>query len=262
MWNHRTTESLKRTVGKYRNRLNLCDRMVGLAFFMFVLSLGAGAQTAPLSADEVVTRMMDMDAQRAAKNQAYRSIRHYTVEYRGFPSDKQAEMTVQVTVNPPQKELVITSESGSKLLLNHVLHKLVETELEAASRDNRRETKLTPENYRFELEGMDDVEGRRCYILQVTPKHDNKLLYKGKVWVDADDFAVKQIEAKPAKNPSFWISSVQIQHEYEKYGDVWLPRSNRSTSKARFGGHAVLTIDYGQYELLDSRTAEAHLGGQ
>lgn len=261
MLNLETTTSLNRKPVSYHKRLEVRNRIVTLILCALVFAMGAYAQTAPLTTDEVVARMVNMDAQRTARNQAYRSIRHYAVDYRGFPSDKHAEMTVQVAVNPPEKELVIVSESGSKLLLDRVLHKLVETEREAASGNSRHETKLTPENYKFELLGTDDLEGRRCYVLQVNPKRDNKLLYKGTVWVDADDFAVKQIMAKPAKNPSFWISSVQIQHEYEKLGDVWLPRSNRSTSKSRFGGHALLTINYEQYELLGNRTAEVRPGG-
>jgi len=37
--------------------------------------------------------------------------------------------------------------------------------------------------------------------LAVNPKRDDAYLYRGKVYVDSEDFAVTQIEAEPAKNP-------------------------------------------------------------
>jgi hypothetical protein len=65
--------------------------------------------------------------------------------------------------------------------------------------------------------------------------------------VDAQDYAVVKIDAHPAKNPSFWISDTEIHHVYEKDGDFWLPKSNRSETKVRLGGTAILTIEYGDY---------------
>ena len=81
------------------------------------------------------------------------------------------------------------------------------------------------------------------------PKQDNKFLYRGKVYIDAEDFAVTQIAVEPAKNPSFWIRKTQIDHVYKKTGQLWLPERNRSESKLRVGGTAVLTIDYGEYRV-------------
>jgi hypothetical protein len=60
---------------------------------------------------------------------------------------------------------------------------------------------------------------------------------------------VVKIEAEPAKNPSFWIAHTQISHSYAKTGGFWLPAQNRSESKVRIGGTAVLTIDYGTYQV-------------
>ena len=39
------------------------------------------------------------------------------------------------------------------------------------------------------------------YVLNVIPRTDEKFLYRGKIWVDAKDFAVTRIEAEPAKEP-------------------------------------------------------------
>ena len=85
--------------------------------------------------------------------------------------------------------------------------------------------------------------------MEVEPLTKNKLLYRGRIGVDAEDFAVVRIEAAPAKNPSFWTKETRIEQAYAKVGDFWLPISNRSSTAIRLGGHADFTIDYQDYQI-------------
>jgi hypothetical protein len=71
--------------------------------------------------------------------------------------------------------------------------------------------------------------------------------------VDGIDFAVAKMEVQPAKNPSFWISKTVIHHTNVDMGGFWLPKQNRSETKVRIGGTAVLTIDYGTYQIVPQR---------
>ena len=103
--------------------------------------------------------------------------------------------------------------------------------------------------------GNTNENGRPLFILQVEPKVSRGLLYRGKIWVDATDYAVVRIEAQPAENPSFWIRSTKNPHVYSKVGDFWLPQRNVSESKIRFGGAATLTIDYGGYVFASPNAA-------
>ena len=109
---------------------------------------------------------------------------------------------------------------------------------------------MTPENYRFQLTGTERLEGRPSYILHVDPLREGKFLYRGSVWVDAAEYAVNKIEVEPAKNPSIWISSTKIENTNSETQGIWLPQKNRSESKIRIGGSAVLTIDYGIYHVV------------
>lgn len=203
------------------------------------------------SGEDIVTALLNNNARRAAELQEYTSTRNYEVDYQGFPTGhKHASMTVHVTYKAPhQKSFEITSENGSKLLLEHVLHKLIATEEEANNEKALKESELSRSNYNFQLLGKENRDNRECYVFHLKPLHSNKLLYEGKIWVDARDYAIAHIEAHPAKSPSFWISQTEIEHEYQKFGDYWLPVHNRSTSKVRFGGKSLLTIEYKDYQV-------------
>jgi hypothetical protein len=207
---------------------------------------GENSPASPTAAD-IVQQLVEHNAERAQHLGRYTAQRHYHVEYRGFPHTAEADMVVDATCDgPTSRNFHVVSESGSHLLVSHVLKKLLVTEQEAAQ--NQRENALTPANYNFTLLGSVIDGGRRLYILDVEPKTARTLLYRGKIWVDGQDFAVVRIEAQPAKNPSFWITETQIHHTYAKTGDFWLPVQNKSVSKVRLGGTAVLTIDYGSYQ--------------
>jgi hypothetical protein len=186
----------------------------------------------------------------------YSAVRQYHVEYRGL-ANLEARMEVEVDFDATSgKSFRIVSQSGSKILGEKVLKRAMDSEKEAS--EDSGATALTPANYRFQLQGSESVDGRPAYILSVDPLKESKFLYRGKIWVDATDFAVAKAEATPAKNPSFWISRTVIRYTNAKTGSFWLPQQSRSETKVRLGGTAVLTIDYGAYKINSDKP---HSGG-
>ena len=216
-----------------------------------VIARAASSPDAPASDQNastaaIVQRLVESNKSRADRLPECTSKRQYHIEFHGFGHNMVADMNVDVTdYGSASRSFHITSESGSHVLLDHVLKKLLDNEEDAAR--NKEQTGLTPLNYNFTLVGNTNEDGHSLFILQVEPKANRKLLYRGRIWVDAKDYAVVRIEAQPAENPSFWIHSTQIHHVYAKVGDFWLPQRNVSESKIRFGGTATLTIDYGSY---------------
>ena len=165
------------------------------------------------------------------------------MQYRGFPSDRDAEMVVSVTYRAPDsKEFSVLSQTGSKFIIDRVFKKLLEGEQEAANEENRRNTALTTENYDFTSAGYENTPEGERYVLNLLPKTKNKYLYRGKIWVDAKDFAVVRIEGEPAKNPSFWIKKTEVKHRYVKVNDFWLPAENHTESVIRLGGRPFFPL--------------------
>jgi outer membrane lipoprotein-sorting protein len=233
-------------------------RILGTLLCILILtSLFAAGQTsvppsgASLTAQEIASRLAESNGRRKLALQSYTGERQYHLLYTGFPGKHEADMVVQVSYQAPaDKRFTVVSESGSSLIINRVFKKLLETEKESADAESQARSAVSSDNYAFELLGKEDLNGRPSYILKVEPKTSNKLLYRGKIWVDAADFAVAKIEAEPAKRPSFWISNTVIHHTYRKVGQFWLPEQNESTTEVRLGGHAVLSIRYREYKVV------------
>ncbi len=235
--------------------------VVALAFLLHQASAQSApgiqpAATSPLTLSQVVEKLVQMNAARFKALQSYRGRRTYQVEYKGFPTTFHAEMTVDVTYTAPDtKAFTIVSESGPKWMVSRVLKKLTETERDAQKGPNRSGVELSPQNYNFASFEYQASSDGCSYILTVQPKVPTKFLYRGRVWVHEQDFAVCRIEAEPAKNPSFWITSTAICQNYQKIGQLWLPLDNQSISTARLGGRATLTIKYQNYDITAAPVA-------
>jgi hypothetical protein len=211
----------------------------------------------PLTAEQVVQNLVQMNLRRAEALHSYEGNRSYRVDYRGFPGNRSAEMVVNVKyLSPSSKDFVVQSSTGSTLIVDRVFKKLLEAETEALAAENQRHSAISPDNYRFTLIGFENAPAGAAYVLEVEPRTKDKFLYRGKMWVDAKDFAVVRLEVQPAKNPSFWTKSTEIEQVYKKVGDFWLPASNRSVTTIRLGGHAELTILYKDYKI----TGESQVG--
>jgi hypothetical protein len=203
-----------------------------------------------LSLDQVVSNLVRKNQERAQALVHSEATRVYHLVYHGFPGDREAEMTVQATYDRSSpKQFSVVSQSGSKLILDRVLMKLLESEKEAEQPAISVRTQLNRDNYDFELAGYEPSPTGGQYVLRVSPKLRSKYVYRGTIWVDGTDFAVTRIEAEPAQNPSFWTKKSEIHHEYRKVEAFWLPVRNESVSYIRLGGRATLTIEYKNYRV-------------
>jgi len=210
-----------------------------------------------LTLSQVVKNLVQRNAERAKALQSYRAKRIYKLDFKGFHTALRAEMIVEITYTAPaKKDFRILSESGSKWIVKRVLKRLIDAEKEAQETAIRAGVELNTQNYNFtSLERRTNAGG--CgYVLGIQPKVPSKFLYRGRIWVDDQDFAVCRIEGEPAKNPSIWITKTEIRHNYQKFENFWLPVENQSVSSLRLGGHATLTITYQDYEITAVQPAK------
>jgi hypothetical protein len=201
-----------------------------------------------LTLQQVLKRMEEQDQLRSGSLARYTCFRRYLLENQRFHTT--AEISVRMTYSyPGRKEFEVISERGPSIIRQRVLRRMIEAEAEANGDDVREHTRITPLNYDFQLVGVDILQGRRSYVLEVTPKASNKFSIRGRIWVDSEDFAIVRVKAAPAKSPSVWIRNTQVVQQYERLGPVWLPLFNHSETDSLAFGRTDVTIDSWDYEI-------------
>ena len=224
---------------------------IQLIFGAFLMLFTATALRAsdgdPLpSADTVVARMLAHEVQRQMLAAGYHGMRRYVLENERM--HKHADMLVRVQCDADgTKHFEVVDLKGWKGANKHVLHKMLESEAEASDPQLRMKSRLSQENYEFRMASTALRDGRMTYAIDIVPKRNEERLFKGRIWIDAEDYALVRAEGEPAKNPSFWTRSVHFVHTYRKSGPFWYPVSTESVTDVRIFGSTSLTISYIDY---------------
>ena len=217
-------------------------------------------QAATPTADEVMATMFARDTQREALAAGYSGSREYSFD--NTKMNKRAEMLVNVICDPDgSKHFEVVSEDGWKSAHKHVLHKMLESEADSSQPTIRPKTRIVPDNYDFTLVGVSLLNGRSSYVIDAVPKRQDKYLFRGRIWVDTEDYALARVEGEPAKSPSFWTRTVHFVQQYQKCGTFWFPVETSSITDARLFGTTKVDIRYFNYTPL-SAAAHAPAGAQ
>jgi hypothetical protein len=209
------------------------------------------------SSDEIIAQLLLHNQLRDAQLKQYSVVRTYEVRNREGKLSAQeiARMDYQA---PDKKVFQKTSEAGSGFVRHHVFERLMRSESEAAAGKEHHDSALTPANYIFTLVGEEDLDSCHCFVLEVTPKRKDKYLFEGKIWIDAQEFAVVRTAGHPAKNPSFWIHRVEFVRQYQRIDGFWLPFRDETTVDLRIHGRKIFTIDHANYSINKADHGEAH----
>lgn len=196
------------------------------------------------TADELLARIAKADRTRTAALTRYTAVRRYTLANERFK--KRAEVMARIIyTHPGNKVFEILSESGSSVLRDRVLKRLIRTERELSQ--ERDTARINATNYSIHLLGTESLNGRASYVIELVPKASSPYLVQGRAWVDVEDFA--KVEGVLAKSPSMWTAAPRINHEYSKSGAFWLPAVYRSTADAPLFGRTDLVMECLDYRL-------------
>jgi hypothetical protein len=203
----------------------------------FVAAL-AGAQAVHSAPDvnTIVQRMATAQQENKAR------LRPFTVKRGYFLLDKKdqtkGEVVADITVLPPDnKQYSIESSSGGGMG-EKVLRDILTKETEPAKDEHK--TELSAENYDFQLVGEATMDGRRCYLVSMNPRREEKDLIRGKIWVDAENYNIHRIEGSPVKSPSWWIHDLQILMSFAEVDGMWLRTFTHAVANVRFKGQYVM----------------------
>lgn len=201
-----------------------------------------------VSAVQIFDELVAQNSLRAAMLENYTALRTYqVVDLQGKVHAE--EVGRMEYVAPDQKKFVVTSEKGSIVVRRLALNALIASEIETAAGKQHHDSAISPANYSLNLIGEQLVGPYQCFVLQAIPKRSDKYLFEGKVWIDAEDYAVVRIEGRPAKKLSFWIQRADFVRQYQKIEDFWLAQRDMTFVDVRLYGKKVLTIDHHDYKV-------------
>ena len=220
-----------------------------------IAPLQAGFQG--MTGDEVFAKLLEHNRIRDARLRQYTAVRTYEVT-----NDKgrsYAREVVRVAYQAPDhKSFQTKSEEGSAMVRKMVLKRLIESESETSSGRAHHDSAIKPANYEFNLLGEQDVGPYHCLLVDATPKRKDKYLFEGKIWIDAQDYAIVRIAGQPAKSPSFWITRADFVRQYQKIGEFWLPAQDETFVRMRMAGRKILTIQHRDYAVNEDTGESGH----
>src|SRR5258708_18558968 len=223
------------------------NRLLLAALFLLPASAAAADESPSIpTAEEIVARMGSRDLQRQASIEGSAGMRRSVIDNQHLHT--RAEMLVQVQGDPEGTiHFEVVSEEGWKAAHKHVLRKMLESESETSHPEARAKSRINPENYDLKIAGTEVIDGRTAYVLEVSPKRKEKYLFRGRIWVDAEDYALARAEGQPAKSPSFWTKSTHFVQIYQRSGLLWCPLSTQSGTEAHIFGTTDVNIGYIDY---------------
>ena len=215
-------------------------RLHSTALFLLVGAMAWGqavpAGTRP-TLENIVSRWTRAQEDARAGIQPYAVTRYYELRSESKP-DKVSTVRAEVRVQPPStKDYSIQEAKGSDG--ERLVRKVLEHERELAPQWEQ--TAFTERNYNFALDGVEMLEGHRCYVLEITPRRESKDLLRGRAWVDAEQFKLRQVVGEPAKSPSWWIKHMQVTLRYGEVQGMWLQTSTTATADVRMIGRHIFT---------------------
>ncbi|MGD0730680.1 MAG: hypothetical protein ABR956_05410 [Terracidiphilus sp.] len=189
---------------------------------------------------------------RVQKLAGYTVTEHYAV-YRGKDETHPAsEMMVKTTYRRGVgKSYSILSTSGSEILRKFVLAPLLDDEKTLNLPANVEKSWFISANYEMKLKpgGIQRLDGRDCFALDITPRHKAPNMIQGTLWVDANDGSIVRIEGVASQSPSIFSGSPHMMRQYKKMSGFAMATHARAESNSPFFGRTVLTIDYRDYRL-------------
>jgi len=217
-----------------------------------------------MTGNELFQKLLEHNRLRDLRLEQYSAVRTYQV------TNTQGKLYAQEVVHvqyqaPDRKTFAVDSEEGSTLVRDLVLKRLVESEAETSSGRAHRDSSIKPANYEFTILGEQDIGTYHCLVVAAVPRRNDKYLFEGKIWIDAQDFAIVRIAGQPAQRLSFWITRADFVRQYQKIGEFWLPERDETLVHVRLNGNKALIIDHRNYSInsvADSGTQQLPRGGE
>jgi negative regulator of sigma E activity len=199
--------------------------------------------------DQALIAQIDAAVQhRETELAGYTVEEHYTINNSHFKDPAVAVVKVTYT-RDAGKHYEVVSRTGPSLLANRLLNSMLAEEQTLSVDPSRSSALVTSANYIMSHVGSEDLNGRHCEVLTITPKVKSPYVMDGRIWVDAKRKLLVRIKGITPKSPSFLAGKPEILRDYGEQNGYSLATHSHATSSGLFAGKTVIDIDYVHYQL-------------
>lgn len=183
-----------------------------------------------------------VDRMEAAQEKNHENFRPYTVtrEYRLYEEQEQqpkSDVIADVSFVPPDRQTYTIEQSEGISRGLAIVRHVLDAEAHAMAKPNA-PAAITRRNYDFKLVGEEVRDGQPCWVIELDPKREDKMLIRGKAWVDKETYLIHTIQGQLAKSPSWWLKSVNTRIDFGSAAGMWLQTQSRADADVRiFGMH-------------------------
>lgn len=146
----------------------------------------------------------------------------------------------------------VTAEGGSRYVRARVLRTLLEEERRLIARGDSSRVAISSDNYTFTDDGIDENGLARVTL---RPLRKERPLIRGRMFLTPGDGELVRVEGRLARNPSLWISRVDVVRSYRRINGALVPVSLESTAQLRLLGRSTLLMIY-RYSEIDDRATD------
>ncbi len=218
-----------------------------------LMLLGALAPTQEPDSAALIRAVDAAVASRSENVLGFTDIEHFAV-YRGSDeAHPAAEMTVRDTYKRGVgKEFTVISQGGSAILLHFGLKPLLDSDQTINQPGNVESSWFDSANYVITSKagGVQRLDGRDCFLLDIKPKAAAPNLIIGTIWVDAHDGTLIKVDGIASKNPSALSGTTHMMRQYANVEGYSMAMHARAESDSELFGRTVVTIDYSDYKLV------------
>jgi hypothetical protein len=161
---------------------------------------------------------------------------------------RRAFMEVLVELDPEGAlHWTVTSEGGSELIRTKAFRGMLEREADFRKTERPEGTALSAENYELAVDGR---EGDGLVRLRAVPRRRDAGLLDGRFVVTSETADLVRVEGRLVRNPSFWVTRVDVVRQFRRVGGHRVVVRIESVSRIRLLGPVRLTVDF-DYEMID-----------
>jgi len=145
---------------------------------------------------------------------------------------------------------------GDNFVKSNVIARLLQAEVDHASKGESTRTAINETNYKFSYKGTSEIGDRSVHVFHVKPRAKRPGLFKGSIYLDASTGSLRRAEGTLVKTQSFFVKRIEFVQDYADIEGYTLPVHASSVAKTRLMGRALVEIATDDYD-FSSTTASA-----